>query len=111
MRNDTRDFLYPTILPSRHPVVEKIIRNRHEKLNHAGIQIVMCNLREFWILKYRKTVRNVIITCVRCRRFNLRPKPIVEAPFSEDRVKEAAVFEVVGIDYADPLILKDSKKA
>ncbi|GFY53956.1 uncharacterized protein TNIN_317901 [Trichonephila inaurata madagascariensis] len=26
MRKDTRDFLYPTILPSRHPVVEKIIR-------------------------------------------------------------------------------------
>ncbi|GFY70515.1 DUF1758 domain-containing protein [Trichonephila inaurata madagascariensis] len=34
------------------------------------------------------------------------PKPIVEAPLPEDRVKEAAVFEVVEIDYAGPLILK-----
>ncbi|GFY74800.1 hypothetical protein TNIN_391831 [Trichonephila inaurata madagascariensis] len=44
----------------------------------------------------------------RAKRFNLRPKPIVEAPLPEDRVKEVTVFEVVGIDYAGPLILRDN---
>ncbi|XP_035217909.1 uncharacterized protein LOC118191217 [Stegodyphus dumicola] len=81
-------------------------------LYHAGVQILMSNLREdFWILKCRKTIRNVIRNCVIFKRFNLRLKPIIEAPLPEDRIKEAAVFKVTGMDYAGPLILRNGQKA
>ena len=111
MRDDTRNFRYPVVLPSNHPVVEKLIRTRHLNLNHAGIQILMNNLREdFWILKYRKTIRKVIKNCVRCKRYDARSKPLVEAPLPVHRIKEAAVFEVLGIDYAGPLIVREGQK-
>lgn len=37
-RNDTCDLIYPVLLPSRHPVTEKIIYHYHLKLYRVGVQ-------------------------------------------------------------------------
>lgn len=72
----------------------------------------MTHLREnFWILKTRQTIRRVINKCVRCRRFNSRKTEVIPAPLPEDRVREATVFEIVGIDLTGPLYLKGGNKA
>ncbi|GBO42559.1 hypothetical protein AVEN_160208-1, partial [Araneus ventricosus] len=69
-RSDLPTFRFPILLPSKHAVIGKLIFEKHVELSHAGIQILMSSLREnYWILKSRKTIRQVIRTCVICQRF------------------------------------------
>ncbi|GFU93770.1 uncharacterized protein TNCV_1659951 [Trichonephila clavipes] len=51
MRKDVESIRYPIVLPSRHPIVTKLIMQKHIELLHAGVQTVMSALREnYWIL-------------------------------------------------------------
>nr|XP_042910858.1 uncharacterized protein LOC107452376 [Parasteatoda tepidariorum] len=111
-RKDTDLFRYPYLLPSKHKFVEVLIRENHLELMHAGLQTVLSNLREkFWVLGGRRSVRHVINKCIKCRRRTV--KPVETAPISlpEDRVKNASVLEIVGVDLAGPLILKGGQKS
>jgi hypothetical protein len=110
-RNDTDDFRYPVVLPSDHPLVDKLIRSRHEASGHAGVQYMMSSLREeFWIIRARKTIRRIVRKCTKCSRFDSKPIEIPLSPLPEDRVRNANVFEIVGVDLAGPLILKGNSK-
>jgi hypothetical protein len=110
-REDLSEFRYSILLPSDHSLVIKLIRKEHEKSGHAGVQILMSILRErFWILKCRKTVRKVIRGCTRCKRFSVKPIEVMSAPLPEDRVRDANVFDITGVDLCGPLFLKDGKK-
>ncbi|XP_039308955.1 uncharacterized protein LOC105206992 [Solenopsis invicta] len=103
---------YPIVLDPTHLLTKRMIHYTHLKLNHAGIDIVMNNLREkFWILRYRRTVRAVIYKCTICRRHRVKNIEVSSGPLPEDRVRDAAAFEVTGVDYAGPLFLKGGCKA
>ncbi|GFS82557.1 integrase catalytic domain-containing protein [Trichonephila clavipes] len=68
-------------------------------------------LREkFWILRARRTVRNIIQNCVKCKRYNAGPVKSEFVSLPADRVRDAGVFEVIGIDLAGPLFLKNGEK-
>ncbi|GFY20215.1 integrase catalytic domain-containing protein [Trichonephila clavipes] len=68
-------------------------------------------LREkFWILRARRTVRNIIQNFVKCKRYNAGPVKSESASLPADRVRDAVVFEVIGIDLAGPLLLKSGEK-
>ncbi|XP_011860574.1 PREDICTED: uncharacterized protein LOC105557822 [Vollenhovia emeryi] len=72
----------------------------------------MNNLREkFWILQSRKAVRSVIRKCVTCRRYSAKRMESQSAILPEYRVRDAAAFEVTGVDYAGPLFLSKGHKA
>ncbi|GFX41117.1 integrase catalytic domain-containing protein [Trichonephila clavipes] len=46
----------------------------------------MSNLREsYWIIKSRKTIRQVVRSCITCKRFSARPLETVSIPLPEDR--------------------------
>ncbi|CAL1291815.1 unnamed protein product [Larinioides sclopetarius] len=106
---DTEDFKYPVILPGDHPAVVNLIIHKHKNLMHCGNQILLARLREkYWILKGRKSIRKI---CVRCRRFSSRSVKMNLPPLPEDRVRDASVFEVFGVDLAGPLFLRDGSKA
>ena len=94
------------------PAVKLLIRETHETMCHARVQTVMCQLREkFWILSTRKALRSIIKKCVICNRYNSKPMQVLPAPLSIHRVKDAAVFEVIGVDFAVPVYLRGQKKA
>ncbi|XP_035211911.1 uncharacterized protein LOC118186035 [Stegodyphus dumicola] len=81
MRQDFENFRTPVILPPEHPVVSKLIMEKHEQQMHCGTQTLMAMLREnFWILKSRKTIRKVLKNCTKCRRFDSRPSTVQSAP-------------------------------
>ncbi|GFX12560.1 uncharacterized protein TNCV_3156811 [Trichonephila clavipes] len=87
MRKDVESIRYPKVLPSRHPIVTKLIIQKHIELLHAGVQTVMSALREnYWILKSRKTVRRVLSECIICKRFTVKPLTTLSPPLPEDRV-------------------------
>lgn len=111
-RNDKENFLYPVILPPNHPIVQRMIYEKHTENHHAGVSVLMAKLREnFWILKSRKTIRNVVQKCIRCKRFQTPRIEVEPGMPPEDRIREAAVFEVVGVDMAGPVHLADKTKA
>ncbi|GFW74593.1 integrase catalytic domain-containing protein [Trichonephila clavipes] len=110
-RKDLETFRYPILLPNTHQLVKKLIMEKHKEFEHAGTQTLMSNLREsYWIIKSRKTIRQVVRSCITCKRFSARPLETVSIPLPEDRVRDAAIFEVCGVDLCGPLFLKENKK-
>jgi hypothetical protein len=106
-RTDLGNFGIPAILPSNHPM-QMLVFRAHEKACHCGVQGLLGLLRErFCILKGRKTIRDILTKCVVCRRHGARHVSTIPAALPEPRVREAAVFETMGID---PLYLKDCRK-
>lgn len=111
-RRDKEYFCAPMILPSSHPVVYRLVMGEHRKNSHVGVQTLINILREeFWILKARKTIRNILSKCVVCLRQVGRNLGAATASPPMDRIKDSAVFEVVGVDLAGPLYLKGATKA
>lgn len=110
-RKDEENFRSPVVLPSDHELVKRLIRERHLLASHAGTQFVLNNLRQqFLIHRGRKTVRGVLTKCVRCRRFTAKSVDTPAPPLPEDRVRDALIFEVTGVDVAGPMYLKGGGK-
>lgn len=108
---DSEDFRLPVVLPGNHYIVQKLIEWKHKMLSHAGVQIVMNNLREkYWILRCRKSIRQVTLRCSKCGRYTVKSIQPESPPLPEDRIRDAAPFEIIGVDLAGPLYLKDKQK-
>ncbi len=111
-RSDPIYFRYPILLPHKREEVMQLIRDFHWSNSHAGVGMLMTIIRErFWITKARQTIKKVISKCHRCRRYSAKNIIPEAAPLPLNRVKDAEVFEVVGVDLAGPLILKNGGKA
>ncbi|XP_071037961.1 uncharacterized protein [Parasteatoda tepidariorum] len=111
-REDFESFISPILLPSTRKLVELMIFYMHESMCHAGIQLLMSKLRErFWIIRARKTIRKVLARCVGCKRHQTTKIECNPGVFPENRVKDALVFEITGLDLAGPLILREKCKA
>ncbi|GBM79751.1 hypothetical protein AVEN_164489-1 [Araneus ventricosus] len=110
-RNDDRSFLYPILLPEKCEFTKLLIRTVHRKNCHAGIQMMQCLLREkYWIIRARKAIKNVLYNCVICKRFKIKSMSSEPTPLPPDRVTDCAPFEIVGIELAGPLFLKNEGK-
>jgi len=69
-------------------------------------------LREkYRILKGRKTVKSVLSKCVKCQRFTAKNLNATASPLPENRIRDAAVFQITGLDMASPLFLKENQKS
>jgi len=96
LRDDTPEFLCPIVLPHSHSIVRLLIREHHERVGHMGVRITLSSLRKkFWVLKGRQAVRSVISKCEICKRHDLKPLTAPPSLLPFDRVRDAAVFEVV----------------
>ncbi|GFT59126.1 integrase catalytic domain-containing protein [Trichonephila clavipes] len=101
-----------SVAEQHHPLVKRLIFERHLQSSHAGTQVVLKDIRQkFWLLRGRKTVQRVISKFVRCKRYAAKRIESIPAPLPEDRVREALVFEITGVDLAGSLHLRDGKKA
>ncbi|GFW20746.1 integrase catalytic domain-containing protein [Trichonephila clavipes] len=110
-RKDDFNFLSPILLPNDCILALRLIEYYHRKNCHAGTQMLVSILREkFWILRARRTVRNIIQNCVKCKIYNVGPVKSESVSLPADRVRDAGVFEAIGIDLAGPLFLKNGEK-
>ncbi|GIY85123.1 reverse transcriptase [Caerostris darwini] len=108
-RKDQESFLYPISLTANHHMVGKLIFDKHVELCHPGIQVLMSALREeYWIIKCRNTILQVIRNSMRCKRFSIHPLPFISVPLPEDR--ETQVFEVIGIDLCGTIVFERQQK-
>ncbi|GFW08691.1 integrase catalytic domain-containing protein [Trichonephila clavipes] len=65
---------------------------------------------KYWIIGGRRTVRKIWNACVKCRRFKGKSPMTDPVSLPSDGVTDAAVFEVVGVDLARPLYVKQGGK-
>ncbi|XP_050309972.1 uncharacterized protein LOC126745954 [Anthonomus grandis grandis] len=110
-RKDLELFRHPIVLPNKHPVITQLISQEHSKACHVGVQGLTSLLREkFWILGSRRAIKAVISKCAVCRRHNSKPFYEGAPPLPSDRVRDAAPFEVSGVDMTGPLYIKTGEK-
>ena len=89
-----------------------IVEEKHLKLGHAGVQTVLCSLHEkYWILSTRRIIRSVLTKCVKCKRYDSKGMEAKSIRLPIERVRDAVVFEIVGVYLAGPLYLTGDQKA
>lgn len=110
-RNDEYGFRYPAILPNYHTVVYRMAHDMHVHQCHVGVQGLLNLLREnFWIIGARKLAKTVVRRCVVCQRMDCKKMLIHSPPLPAERVRDAAVFEITGVDLFGYLYLRDHTK-
>ncbi|XP_043476289.1 uncharacterized protein LOC122507568 [Leptopilina heterotoma] len=110
-RVDSYQFRCPILLDGKNDIVRLLVRETHENSGHAGVLTIMNILRErFWVTSLRKIIRSIISKCVVCKKQHAKHLECEPAPLPLNRVRDAAVFEVVGLDFAGPLFTKGGGK-
>ena len=102
---------HPIILPCKSNVTMLIIRDAHEHLGHTGRGHVLARLHEkYWIVAANSAVRQLISSCVTCRRTKAPPQDQKMADLPKDRLTPAPPFTYVAVDYFGPFTTKQGTK-
>lgn len=104
------DNKHPFILPGDCFFSHLLIRQAHAKTLHGGVQLSLATVRqEFWLIKGRQAVKNVLRNCNVCVRYAAK----ISNPFMGDlpnfRVSNAPPFSRSGVDYAGPYSVRLTK--
>ncbi|XP_065079916.1 uncharacterized protein LOC135702803 [Ochlerotatus camptorhynchus] len=72
---ETEETKHPVVLPARHLFTHMLLRHYHERLLHAGLQLLLSVVRlRFWPLGGRSVVKNIIHRCQTC--FRSKPSSV-----------------------------------
>ena len=100
--------VHPIILPTHHPIVEKMILHYHNAHLHSGLLHTHHYLRQrFWLLKGKRELRRILYLCMRCRRQKAKPFEQKMAPLPPERLQQNLAFSIVGVDTAGPIKVKN----
>lgn len=101
---------HPMLLPSEHTLTRMIVIHEHERQMHAGSTGTLAAVRSrFWIINSRSTVRKIIFRCMIRFRTNPENTEYQMGNLPDSRLNNDRPFTVVGVDFAGPLLIKDSK--
>jgi len=105
--SDRRKF--PILLSKLSFLPLLIARHWHSYACHAGPRLISALIcRQFWIVGERQVIRKAISECTRCVRLAAHnPQPIM-SDLPDCRVQPCSPFSRVGIDYAGPLIMRET---
>ena len=106
----------------QHPVIlrnkdsyftQLVIWDAHEATMHHGVESTLARVRAcYWIVKGRKSVKDVLRKCVTCKRYQRKP---LCAPASPDlpqcRIHHSGyAFQATGLDFAGLLFVKQGSE-
>lgn len=98
---------HPIVLPKESFLAKRVVVQCHRQVFHGGIRDTLAQVRErYWVVGARPLVKKTLKECITCQRFSSRPATQVTAPLPADRISEAAPFEVTGVDFAGPLLVR-----
>ncbi|GFW98842.1 integrase catalytic domain-containing protein [Trichonephila clavipes] len=101
------DQKFPIIIPKHHPITTLVIKQFHLRGFHSGTQMTLSLIRQhYWIPDGRSTVRREIKRCIECCRFNSKPSYPKMGDLPKQRITQTRPFEIVGIDFAGPILTK-----
>lgn len=98
---------HPLVIPSDHKITKLLFTYEHERLLHAGPQLMMAQInRCYWPLRGKALARNTVHKCIVCFRF----KPVLETPFMaplpSERVVVSRAFARSGVDFCGPILIR-----
>lgn len=101
---NNKDYSFPILLAKNSTLTNLIISNCHQKLAHAGCYSVLAELRKkFYIPNYFSKVKQLLKSCLICRRVNARAIKLNQSPYREFRINPPQVpFRTMFIDYFGP---------
>ena len=91
----------------KHPIIlnrKRFLTNLifvHQRIKHNGERQALDELREeFWIPRWKSFTKQVLRSCIICRKFNARPYSYPKIPdLPPERLDDQSCFSGVGIDY------------
>ena len=99
----------PVLLPKNSHLAELIVIKCHVDVYHSGVSHTLAKVREkYWLPHGRSQVRKFLRKCSFCIRLSaigFSTPPVPAWPVF--RVVENRPFSCVGLDYLDPLIIKN----
>ena len=100
---------HPILLHKNHHLTLLLVKEAHCRVLHSGVKETLSELRSrFWIIKGRNFVKTIIHQCHVCRRHEGNPYSAPRPPpLPAFRAEEAPPFTSMGVDFADPLYIKD----
>lgn len=104
---ETIDFKHPILLPRDHRLTRLLVEYYHERLLHAGPQLLLSTIRQkFWPLGGRSIVRQVVHRCYKC--FRAKPSPVKQfmGELPRERVTVSRPFSRTGIDFFGPVYVR-----
>ena len=103
----------PMLLPHNHHYVKLLISDVHHRLKHSRVNDTLATIREeFWILRGRQTVKNVIRHCIICKKMDGCAYPPVNMPdLLSARVSDDPLFTSTGVDFAGPLYISQASNS
>ena len=114
-----RDEKFPIILPSHHPLVEKLILSIHISNCHLNLKHLLVKVRsQYLVLGGRREITRILNSCPNRNCRKVIPLSQLMGPLPSERLDGTNPFEHVGLDYAGPIYysgfaneLKVAKKA
>lgn len=101
---------HPIILPKLSRITDMIVHSEHLRLLHAGPKLLLSSLNErFWLIDGLRSVKKIVHRCVVCFRMKAEASSQLMGSMPVQRVTQAHPFERVGIDYAGPISIKQSR--
>lgn len=101
---------HPVIISDKHPLTRLITQHEHIRNLHSGVQGTLSAVRQnYWPLKGRRTVRNIVNKCILCFKANPVSNNQLMGALPSTRTVPSPPFTVCGVDYAGPFQIKDGK--
>ena len=99
-------------MPPSAVLSEKLVQDACMLTLHGGVGLTIALIRrDYWIPRLRQLTKKVINGCFGCKKFQARafgsPPP---RNLPTDRTMGSIPFQVLGLDYAGPILYRHSKK-
>ncbi|XP_043862234.1 uncharacterized protein LOC122756482 [Drosophila santomea] len=95
---------HPVLLPAKDPFVSQFARHLHLQNYHAGPRTLVALIRkQFWIVNARDLARQVVRSCIHCRRYPPTLERQLMGQLPKKRITPSRPFSRCGIDFCGPI--------
>ena len=107
----TYESKHQILLNKDHPLSRILFQYYHEKVHHAGREILAESREKVWIVKGRGLLKKVIKDCLHCKRLRTKPIPPLmgDLPYERTEIGRPPFYNT-GIDYFGPILTKQSRR-
>ncbi|XP_043062740.1 uncharacterized protein LOC122319478 [Drosophila yakuba] len=95
---------HPVLLPAKDPFVSQFARHLHLQNYHAGPRTLVALIRkQFWIVNARDLARQVVRSCIHCRRYRPTLERQLMGQLPKERITPSRPFSRCGINFCGPI--------
>ncbi|XP_049875002.1 uncharacterized protein LOC126373073 isoform X1 [Pectinophora gossypiella] len=101
---------HPIILPKGSKITNLIIYHEHLRMLHAGPKLLLSQLNQkYYLVNGLRQIKKITYSCLPCFRMKAACAKQLMGSLPKQRVTASRAFQVVGIDFAGPVQIKNSR--